>query len=126
MDITQALPLLGGLSPRQFMKRHWQKRPLLVRGAVPGFRPLLSRTEPSTIPQDAPVDTPQDRPEFVGDTLAAIRESDPDDVKLAAIRWHVRHVRDQAPAQPQAPEWTHITRLYAEALESIGNIAGAS
>lgn len=45
MDITQALPLLGGLSPRQFMKRHWQKKPLLVRGAVPGFGPLLSRRE---------------------------------------------------------------------------------
>jgi 50S ribosomal protein L16 3-hydroxylase len=45
MDITQALPLLGGLSPQQFMKRHWQKKPLLVRGAVPGFGPLLSRRE---------------------------------------------------------------------------------
>ena len=45
MDITQALPLLGGLSPRQFMKRHWQKRPLLVRAALPGFRPLLARSE---------------------------------------------------------------------------------
>jgi 50S ribosomal protein L16 3-hydroxylase len=45
MDTKQALPLLGGLSPRQFMKRHWQKKPLLVRGAVPGFQPLLSRAE---------------------------------------------------------------------------------
>lgn len=45
MDITQALPLLGGLSPEQFMKRHWQKKPLLVRQAVPGFNPLLSRSE---------------------------------------------------------------------------------
>jgi 50S ribosomal protein L16 3-hydroxylase len=35
--------LLGGLSPSQFMSRHWQKRPLLVRGAVPGFVPVLSR-----------------------------------------------------------------------------------
>lgn len=87
---------------------------------------LLSRTEPSTIPQDAPVDTPQDRPEYVGDTQPTVRESDPDDVRLAAIRWHVRHVRDQATAQPQAPEWADITRLYAETLESIGNIAGAS
>jgi 50S ribosomal protein L16 3-hydroxylase len=43
MDITQALPLLGGLSPQQFMKRHWQKKPLLVRGALPGFKPLLDR-----------------------------------------------------------------------------------
>jgi 50S ribosomal protein L16 3-hydroxylase len=45
MDITQATPLLGGLSPAQFMRRHWQKKPLLVRGAVPGIRPLLTRRE---------------------------------------------------------------------------------
>src|SRR4029079_9979240 len=30
--------LLGGLSPQAFLRRHWQKRPLLVRGAMPGFR----------------------------------------------------------------------------------------
>jgi 50S ribosomal protein L16 3-hydroxylase len=45
MNITQALPLLGGLSPARFMKRHWQKKPLLVRGAVPGFAPLLAQAE---------------------------------------------------------------------------------
>ena len=37
MDITQPLALLGGLSPQAFMKRHWQKKPLLIRNAVPGF-----------------------------------------------------------------------------------------
>lgn len=45
MDVNQALPLLAGLSPAQFMRRHWQKKPLLVRGAIPGFKPLLSRSE---------------------------------------------------------------------------------
>jgi 50S ribosomal protein L16 3-hydroxylase len=45
MQITQTLPLLGGLSPQQFMKRHWQKKPLLVRGAVPGLEPLLPPKE---------------------------------------------------------------------------------
>jgi 50S ribosomal protein L16 3-hydroxylase len=45
MDIKQILPLLGGLSPQQFMKRHWQKKPLLVRQAIPGFKPLLDRAE---------------------------------------------------------------------------------
>jgi 50S ribosomal protein L16 3-hydroxylase len=45
MDITHALPLLGGLSPKQFMRRYWQKKPLLVRGAVPEIEPLLSRAE---------------------------------------------------------------------------------
>jgi len=45
MDISQPLALLGGLSPQLFMKRHWQKKPLLVRQAIPGFKPLLDRTE---------------------------------------------------------------------------------
>ena len=42
-NIAQPLPLLGGLSPRQFMRTHWQKKPLLIRQAVPGFQPLLDR-----------------------------------------------------------------------------------
>ena len=37
MDITQPLALLGGQSPQAFMKRHWQKKPLLIRNAVPAF-----------------------------------------------------------------------------------------
>ena len=36
-------PLLGGLSPAAFLRAHWQKRPLLVRQAVPGFRGIVSR-----------------------------------------------------------------------------------
>ena len=42
-DITLPLALLGGLSPQRFMQRHWQKKPLLVRAAVPGLQPLLDR-----------------------------------------------------------------------------------
>ncbi|KIO48934.1 cupin domain-containing protein [Nitrosospira sp. NpAV] len=34
--------LLGGLSPRNFLRDYWQKKPLLVRGAVPGFQGLLT------------------------------------------------------------------------------------
>jgi 50S ribosomal protein L16 3-hydroxylase len=45
MDPTQALSLLGGLSPHDFMAGHWQKKPLLVRSAAPGFAPLLGRSE---------------------------------------------------------------------------------
>lgn len=36
MDTDQPLALLGGLTPAQFMRRHWQRRPLLVRGALAG------------------------------------------------------------------------------------------
>lgn len=32
------MQLFGGLTVTQFLSRHWQKRPLLVRGAIPGFR----------------------------------------------------------------------------------------
>ncbi|MDO8370401.1 MAG: cupin domain-containing protein, partial [Polaromonas sp.] len=45
MDVNQPLALLAGLTPAQFMRRHWQKKPLLVRQAMPGFKPLLSRRE---------------------------------------------------------------------------------
>jgi 50S ribosomal protein L16 3-hydroxylase len=37
--------LLGGLSSSAFLRRHWQKKPLLVRQAVHNFRGLLSRAE---------------------------------------------------------------------------------
>jgi 50S ribosomal protein L16 3-hydroxylase len=37
--------LLGGLSPSSFLKSHWQKRPLLIRQALPGFGGLLDRDE---------------------------------------------------------------------------------
>ncbi|MEJ8839125.1 cupin domain-containing protein [Ramlibacter sp. AN1133] len=45
MEPTAPLALLGGLSPALFMKRHWQKKPLLVRQAIPGFRALLPPRE---------------------------------------------------------------------------------
>ena len=44
MNVDLPLALLGGLSPARFMARYWQKKPLLVRQAVPGFSPVLSRT----------------------------------------------------------------------------------
>jgi 50S ribosomal protein L16 3-hydroxylase len=43
MSVDLPLTLLGGLSPQTFMRRHWQKKPLLVRGAWPGVAPPLAR-----------------------------------------------------------------------------------
>jgi 50S ribosomal protein L16 3-hydroxylase len=45
MQVDQPLPLLGGLSPAQFMKRYWHKKPLLIRQAIPGMQPFLERSE---------------------------------------------------------------------------------
>jgi 50S ribosomal protein L16 3-hydroxylase len=37
--------LLGGLSPAVFLKKYWQKKPLLIRRAFPGFTPPVTRAE---------------------------------------------------------------------------------
>jgi 50S ribosomal protein L16 3-hydroxylase len=37
--------MLGGLSARQFIEEYWQKKPLLVRNAFPGFGDMLSPDE---------------------------------------------------------------------------------
>jgi len=38
-------PLLGNLTPSQFMRRYWQKKPLLIRQAIPNVESPLSRDE---------------------------------------------------------------------------------
>ena len=43
--MTERAALLGGITPRQFLRDYWQKQPLLVRGALPGFSGLLSANE---------------------------------------------------------------------------------
>jgi 50S ribosomal protein L16 3-hydroxylase len=35
------LRLLGDITPAQFMRDYWHKKPLLIRQAIPGFQPLL-------------------------------------------------------------------------------------
>lgn len=37
--------LLGGLTVAEFLRRHWQRKPLLVRGAWPGFADPISPEE---------------------------------------------------------------------------------
>jgi 50S ribosomal protein L16 3-hydroxylase len=44
MSLTASTTLLGGLSPAQFMRRHWQKKPLLVRQAIADVVPPLDRS----------------------------------------------------------------------------------
>jgi 50S ribosomal protein L16 3-hydroxylase len=35
------LQLLGNLTPAQFLRDYWHKKPLLIRQAIPNFKPLL-------------------------------------------------------------------------------------
>ena len=41
----QQKTLLGGISAKQFFREYWQKKPLLIRQAMPGFNGLLDGNE---------------------------------------------------------------------------------
>ena len=45
MAKNQALQLLGGLTPAQFLAEYWQKKPLLIKKAITNFEGLLSPDE---------------------------------------------------------------------------------
>src|SRR6185503_13323053 len=44
MDPVRPMALLGGLSAGEFMRRHWQRKPLLVRAACPDALADVDRT----------------------------------------------------------------------------------
>ena len=104
MDIDAPLALLGGLSPAAFMRRHWQKKPLLVRGAWPGVRPPLARA-----------------PLF---ELAARDDVESRLVERAGKDWRVRHgpfARRSLPPVAR-PGWTLLVQgldLHAPEAEAL-------
>jgi 50S ribosomal protein L16 3-hydroxylase len=54
---NKKLALLGGISPAQFMQEYWQKKPLLIRGAITGFTPLLTHEELHALAADEAVES---------------------------------------------------------------------
>lgn len=56
-DIDTPTDLLAGLSPRVFMRRHWQKKPLLIRQALPDVQPPLSRAALFALAEDEAVES---------------------------------------------------------------------
>lgn len=104
MDPQQPLALLGGLTPAQFMRRHWQKKPLLVRQAIAGFAPPVLRSE------------------LFG--LAAQEGVESRLVQSARGVWKLRHgpfSRRALPALNQ-PEWTLLVQgvdLHNDAVHAL-------
>lgn len=45
MTKNQARQILGGITPAQFLAEYWQKKPLLIKNAIPNFTGLLSPEE---------------------------------------------------------------------------------
>ena len=104
MDIQQPLTLLGGLSPSQFMRRHWQKKPLLVRQAIPQFSPPVLRADLFA--------------------LAAQEGVESRLVQLVKGVWKLRHgpfQRRSLPALSQ-PDWTLLVQgvdLHHDAVNAL-------
>lgn len=42
MNLSEKIDLLGGISPEQFMKEYWQRKPLLIRQAIKNFKLPIS------------------------------------------------------------------------------------
>ncbi|HMS27182.1 MAG TPA: cupin domain-containing protein [Burkholderiaceae bacterium] len=51
------LQLLGGISPAEFMRKYWQKKPCIIRNAIPNFKPLLSRQALFALSQNQDVES---------------------------------------------------------------------
>ena len=90
MNVKNPLALLGGISPALFMQKYWQKKPLLVRAAVPGLQPLLTR-----------------------DALFALAADDTVESRLVAQKngaWSFKHGPIAKPPPPKRPNWTLLVQ----------------
>lgn len=95
---------LGGLSPQVFLRRHWQKRPLLVRRALPGFRGAIGKSALFA--------------------LAARAEVESRLVERRGRRWTVRHgpLRKTDLRRAGARDWTLLVNgvnCYSAAAERL-------
>ncbi len=104
MDIQQPLSLLGGLTPAQFMRRHWQKKPLLVRQAIPQFQPPVLRSDLFALAAEEGVESRL--------------------VQLVKGAWKLRHGPFSRRALPalQQPDWTLLVQgvdLHNDAVHAL-------
>jgi 50S ribosomal protein L16 3-hydroxylase len=89
------LAWLGGLTPKQFMHRHWQKKPMLVRGAFPHWQ--------SKERADRPIDQ---------EDVFKLAERDELSVRFVDNSYSVRHGpfrRRQLPSLKK-PGWTILVQ----------------
>lgn len=93
METSLPLALLGGLSPDRFMRRHWQRKPLLVRQAAPDPQSWLPA-----------------RAELLA--LAARDEVESRLIRAAGGRWQMRSGPFARRALPPlaAPDWTLLVQ----------------
>jgi 50S ribosomal protein L16 3-hydroxylase len=90
MNVQNPLALLGGISPELFMQKYWQKKPLLIRSAVPGMQPLVTR-----------------------DALFALAANEAVESRLVEQRdaaWTFKHGPITKPPPLKRPDWTLLVQ----------------
>lgn len=96
------LPLLGNITPAQFLRDYWHKKPLLIRQAIPGFKPLLSFDKLAQLARE----------NYVESRLVTRRDG----------QWDMQHgPLTELPARSER-EWTMLVQganLYDEAAEAL-------
>jgi 50S ribosomal protein L16 3-hydroxylase len=104
MDADRPMTLLGGLSAAAFMRRHWQKKPLVIRAACTDPLPGIDRERLFA--------------------LAAQDDVESRLIRRTGRRWSLRHgpiPRGDLP-EPQTPGWTLLVQgvdLHADAAHRL-------
>ncbi|WP_216859888.1 cupin domain-containing protein [Polynucleobacter sp. UK-Kesae-W10] len=96
LPLNKPWALFGGLSPAQFMRAHWHKKPLLVRGAIPAFR--LSAEQ--GIPLASPIS--------YAELVAFANQEELESRLIRSKPWRFDHGPFLSKSIPKAdkPEWT--------------------
>ena len=112
------LQLLGNISPAEFMRKYWQKKPLLIRAAIAGFKPLLSREELFAMAEQDDVES-----RLIVETVTkpAAKSS-----KKAAVQWTMANgpIYPDALLALETPNWTLLVQgvdLHNQAAYELKN-----
>lgn len=98
--LDQPWPLLGGLSAQTFMRKYWQKKPLLIRQAIAGVVSPVSRAEMFELAGRDDVES------------RLVVQGGPSKGKKAAPEWALHHgpiARARIPKLNQ-PRWTLLVQ----------------
>jgi 50S ribosomal protein L16 3-hydroxylase len=120
IDLDASTPWLAGLTPKAFMRRHWQRQPLLIRQAWPQAQPPLDRAalfalagqegvESRLVVRTAPTVANQGA---TGTKATQARASAMRKERLAAPAWQVRQGPLPRTALPPVsrPGWTLLVQ----------------
>ena len=126
MNLREPLALLGGLSPTAFMRDYWQKRPLLIRNALPlvaeSGAPLAPVT-PAQLFELASRDDVESRV-VIQDAAAATSKTRSKTKPLAADAWSLKHGPFARRALPPLSQrgWTMLVQgvdLHVQAAHEL-------